>query len=90
MLRDFGRQLGRHEKSFGIAGLKDARAISRQWVSVDLGDERATLGGAPEEKPATRPGPLSTAPSAPAWAGPVLVQGHQLQPATLHSRATCT
>lgn len=41
MLKEFGRQLGRHEKSFGIAGLKDARAISRQWVSVDLGDERA-------------------------------------------------
>ena len=41
MLREFGRRLGRHEKSFGIAGLKDARAVSRQWVSVELGDERA-------------------------------------------------
>ena len=41
MLREFGRALGRHEKSFGIAGLKDARAVSRQWVSVELGDERA-------------------------------------------------
>ena len=41
MLRAFGAALGRHEKSFGIAGLKDARAVSRQWVSVELGDERA-------------------------------------------------
>jgi tRNA pseudouridine13 synthase len=44
MLKDFGRQLGRHEKSFGIAGLKDARAVSRQWVSVELGDEAACRG----------------------------------------------
>lgn len=40
MLRDMGRQLDRHQKSFGIAGLKDAKSISRQWVSMDLGDER--------------------------------------------------
>lgn len=40
MLRDMGHQLGRHQKSFGIAGLKDARSVSRQWVSMDLGDER--------------------------------------------------
>ncbi|MEC9048481.1 MAG: tRNA pseudouridine(13) synthase TruD, partial [Planctomycetota bacterium] len=41
MLKEFGGRLGRHEKSFGIAGLKDARAVSRQWVSVELGDEAA-------------------------------------------------
>lgn len=40
MLRDMGNQLGRHQKSFGIAGLKDAKSVSRQWVSMDLGDER--------------------------------------------------
>lgn len=40
MLREMGNQLGRHQKSFGIAGLKDAQSISRQWVSMDLGDER--------------------------------------------------
>lgn len=40
MLRDMGDQLGRHQKSFGIAGLKDAKSVSRQWVSMDLGDER--------------------------------------------------
>ncbi|MCK5944269.1 MAG: tRNA pseudouridine(13) synthase TruD [Planctomycetes bacterium] len=41
LLKELGQKLGRHEKSFGIAGLKDARAISRQWISVDLGDEQA-------------------------------------------------
>jgi len=41
LLKEMGRALGRHEKSFGIAGLKDARAVSRQWVSVERGDERA-------------------------------------------------
>ena len=41
LVRELGRRLDRHERSFGIAGLKDARAISRQWVSVELGDERA-------------------------------------------------
>ena len=41
LLKEMGRALGRHEKSFGIAGLKDARAVSRQWVSVEHGDERA-------------------------------------------------
>lgn len=40
MLREMGHQLGRHQKSFGIAGLKDAKSVSRQWVSMDLGDER--------------------------------------------------
>ena len=40
MLREMGNQLGRHQKWFGIAGLKDAQSISRQWVSMDLGDER--------------------------------------------------
>ena len=30
LVRRFGHDLGRHEKSLGIAGLKDARAISRQ------------------------------------------------------------
>ncbi len=41
LVRSLGRRLGRHEKTFGIAGLKDARAVSRQWVSVEHGDERA-------------------------------------------------
>lgn len=40
MLKEMGHQLGRHQKSFGIAGLKDAQSVSRQWVSMDLGDER--------------------------------------------------
>jgi len=40
MLKEMGYQLGRHQKSFGIAGLKDAQSVSRQWVSMDLGDER--------------------------------------------------
>lgn len=40
MLKEMGSQLGRHQKSFGIAGLKDAKSVSRQWVSMDLGDER--------------------------------------------------
>ena len=40
MLKEMGHQLGRHQKSFGIAGLKDAKSVSRQWVSMDLGDER--------------------------------------------------
>lgn len=40
MLKEMSYQLGRHQKSFGIAGLKDAQSVSRQWVSMDLGDER--------------------------------------------------
>ena len=47
LVRRFGHDLGRHEKSFGIAGLKDARAISRQWVSCEHVSERdcEALGG---------------------------------------------
>lgn len=40
LLRELGHLLGRHERSFGIAGLKDAQSISRQWVSLVDADER--------------------------------------------------
>jgi tRNA pseudouridine13 synthase len=33
--------LGRDEREFGIAGLKDAQAISRQWVSLEHADPAA-------------------------------------------------
>lgn len=35
MLRELAEMLDRDERSFGIAGLKDAQAISRQWVSLE-------------------------------------------------------
>lgn len=41
LLKRLGRMLRRHEKSFGIAGLKDSKSISRQWVSCDIDDEQA-------------------------------------------------
>ncbi|MCA8951507.1 MAG: tRNA pseudouridine(13) synthase TruD [Planctomycetes bacterium] len=39
LLHELGDRLGRSEREFGIAGLKDARAISRQWVSIEHVDE---------------------------------------------------
>lgn len=41
LLDELGRRLDRHPKSFGVAGLKDAQAVSRQWVSVEHVDTRA-------------------------------------------------
>ena len=41
LLHDLARGLDRDEREFGIAGLKDARAISRQWVSLEHADQRA-------------------------------------------------
>lgn len=41
LLKRLGRALRRHEKSFGVAGLKDAKSVSRQWISVDFDDEQA-------------------------------------------------
>ncbi|MEM7205145.1 MAG: tRNA pseudouridine(13) synthase TruD [Planctomycetota bacterium] len=43
-----GRALGRRDREFGIAGLKDARAVARQWISIDGVDpERAVALSAP-------------------------------------------
>lgn len=39
LLSELGAQLDRDERAFGIAGLKDARAISQQWVSIEHVDE---------------------------------------------------
>lgn len=44
LLSDLGRALDRDERSFGIAGLKDAQAISRQWVSIEHVDPKACEG----------------------------------------------
>lgn len=41
LLSELGHRLDRDERSFGIAGLKDAQAISRQWVSIEHVDPRA-------------------------------------------------
>ncbi|MBL8724673.1 MAG: tRNA pseudouridine(13) synthase TruD [Planctomycetes bacterium] len=41
LLRELAQELRRDERSFGIAGLKDAQAISRQWVSIDGVDSSA-------------------------------------------------
>ena len=35
LLRELGARLDRDERSFGVAGLKDAQAVSRQWVSIE-------------------------------------------------------
>ncbi|HZN41973.1 MAG TPA: tRNA pseudouridine(13) synthase TruD, partial [Planctomycetota bacterium] len=44
LLHELARGLDRDEREFGIAGLKDARAISRQWVSLEHADPRACEG----------------------------------------------
>ncbi len=38
------RALGRREREFGIAGLKDAQAVARQWVSIHGVDEARARG----------------------------------------------
>ncbi len=44
LLEELGRKLGISPKQFGVAGLKDAQAIARQWVSV-AGVEPERLAG---------------------------------------------
>ncbi|MFK7743309.1 MAG: tRNA pseudouridine(13) synthase TruD [Planctomycetota bacterium] len=41
MLKNLGQQLNRDQKQFGVAGLKDSRSVSRQWISIERGEERA-------------------------------------------------
>jgi tRNA pseudouridine13 synthase len=41
LLHELAHALGRDERSFGIAGLKDAQAVSRQWVSIEHADPAA-------------------------------------------------
>ena len=38
-VRELARALSRREKEFGYAGLKDARAIARQWISIEHVDD---------------------------------------------------
>jgi len=38
-VRQLAAALGRREKEFGYAGLKDAKAISRQWISIEHVDD---------------------------------------------------
>ncbi|HEX5052558.1 MAG TPA: tRNA pseudouridine(13) synthase TruD [Planctomycetota bacterium] len=47
LLHELALHLECDERAFGIAGLKDAQAISRQWVSLEHADERrcASLRG---------------------------------------------
>ncbi|MFM1872115.1 MAG: hypothetical protein RL398_1537 [Planctomycetota bacterium] len=44
LLEELGGMLDRDEREFGIAGLKDAQAVSRQWVSIEHVDPRACEG----------------------------------------------
>ncbi len=44
LLHDLAAALDRDERSFGIAGLKDAQAVSRQWVSIEHVDPAACEG----------------------------------------------
>ena len=48
LLRELGGRLRQHERAFGVAGLKDARSVSRQWVSVALDDDRPCVDLASE------------------------------------------
>jgi tRNA pseudouridine13 synthase len=41
LLHQLAAGLDRDERSFGIAGLKDAQAVSRQWVSLEHADPKA-------------------------------------------------
>ncbi len=41
LLHELAARLDRDERSFGIAGLKDAQAVSRQWVSIEHADPAA-------------------------------------------------
>jgi len=40
LLRQLGSLLGVDERAFGVAGLKDARSVSRQWISLEHADPR--------------------------------------------------
>ncbi len=44
LLHELARALDRDERAFGIAGLKDAQAVSRQWVSIEHVDRGACAG----------------------------------------------
>ncbi|MFY9341346.1 MAG: tRNA pseudouridine(13) synthase TruD [Planctomycetota bacterium] len=44
LLHELAAALDRDERSFGIAGLKDAQAVSRQWVSIEHVDPAACAG----------------------------------------------
>jgi tRNA pseudouridine13 synthase len=41
LLHELAAALGRDERELGIAGLKDAQAVSRQWVSIEHADVAA-------------------------------------------------
>lgn len=48
LLHDLALALDRNEREFGVAGLKDAQAVSRQWVSLEHADParcQALVGG---------------------------------------------
>lgn len=49
LLHELADRLDRDEREFGIAGLKDAQAVSRQWVSIERADLRACEGLAGED-----------------------------------------
>ncbi len=44
LLHELAAALDRDEREFGIAGLKDAQAVSRQWVSLEHADPRRCEG----------------------------------------------
>jgi tRNA pseudouridine13 synthase len=44
LLHELAHALDRDERAFGIAGLKDAQAVSRQWVSIEHVDAAACTG----------------------------------------------
>lgn len=44
LLQALAQQLRRDEREFGIAGLKDSQAVSRQWVSIEAADLAACEG----------------------------------------------
>ncbi|MEO6594308.1 MAG: tRNA pseudouridine(13) synthase TruD, partial [Planctomycetota bacterium] len=44
LLHELADHLECDERAFGIAGLKDAQAISRQWVSLEHVDQRRCEG----------------------------------------------
>src|SRR5688572_14988833 len=43
-VQDLARALGRLRYEIGYAGLKDARAVTRQWMSLEHVDEAAVRG----------------------------------------------
>jgi tRNA pseudouridine13 synthase len=44
LVQRLARTLGRNPRDFGTAGLKDARAVTRQWVSIEHADDRRLEG----------------------------------------------